>query len=75
MWDKINKVVITNAVAVIVILASFTLLFMLILIPVPRENEKLIDIMSGYVVGTCVTAVMGWLYTTSKTDKNQNQNP
>jgi uncharacterized metal-binding protein len=72
MWEKINKVVITNAIAVIIILASFTLLFMLILIPVPKENEKLIDIMSGYVVGTCVTAVVGWLYTSSKTPPKQN---
>ena len=66
MWDKINKVSVQIIIAVIIIIASFGLLYLLAYKEVPQGNRDLFHVMIGYVVGACVTAVIGWLYTQSK---------
>lgn len=69
MWEKLNKVSVKIIVAIIVVVLSFLLLFLLLFLPVPARNEKLLDIMVGAVVGSSMTAVLGWLFTQSKIDK------
>ncbi|HNP24622.1 MAG: hypothetical protein U0U33_13845 [Chitinophagaceae bacterium] len=57
-------------VAVIAIIASFGLVFALLFKTVPDGNKDLFNAMIGYVVGSTVTAIVGWLYTTSKQKPN-----
>jgi hypothetical protein len=70
MWDKLNKVSVQVIVAVIGIVASFALLFLLVFKEVPAGNRDLFNIMIGVVVGSVVTSVVGWLFTTNKGNKS-----
>jgi hypothetical protein len=69
MWEKLTKVSIQNFIAVLVILLSYGLLYLLVYKEVPARNEKLLDILIGAVIGATITAVIGWLYTQSKIHK------
>lgn len=76
MWEKLNKVQIQHIIAVIVIIASFGLLYLLSFKEVPARNEKLLDILIGAVIGSTLMGVMGWLYTTTKkSDSGHNSKP
>jgi uncharacterized membrane protein (UPF0136 family) len=66
MWEKINKVSVQVIVAVISIVASFGLLYLLVFKEVPTGNRDLFNVMIGVVIGSTVTAVVGWLFTQSK---------
>jgi ABC-type enterobactin transport system permease subunit len=66
MWDKLNKLSVQVIISTIVVLASYLFLYVLAVKPVPPENAKLIDILGGIIIGSTLTAVMGWLFTTSK---------
>jgi hypothetical protein len=66
MWEKINKVSVQVIVAIIAISASFGLLYLLAFKEVPPGNRDLFNVLVGAVVGSIVTAVVGWLYTQSK---------
>ncbi|HNP46964.1 MAG TPA: hypothetical protein PKM63_21885 [Panacibacter sp.] len=70
MWEKINRMSVQAVVAVIAIIASFGLVFALLFKTVPDGNKDLFNAMIGYVVGSTVTAIVGWLYTTSKQKPN-----
>jgi heme/copper-type cytochrome/quinol oxidase subunit 4 len=67
MWEKLNKVSIQVIVAVVSIVASYGLLYLLIMKEVPAGNRDLLNIMIGVVCGSTVTGVIGWLYTHNKT--------
>jgi uncharacterized BrkB/YihY/UPF0761 family membrane protein len=67
MWEKINKLSVKVVVAVIIVLASFGLLYFLLFKQVPEHNKQLLDVMVGATVGSSMTAVLGWLFTQSKT--------
>jgi len=66
MWDKLNKVSVQVIVSIIVVVASYLFLFALAFKPVPAQNEKLIDILGGIVIGSSLTGVIGWLFTMNK---------
>jgi len=74
MWDKINKIQVQVIIACISVCASFGLLFLLVFKEVPARNEKLVDILIGAVIGSTLTAVIGWLYTTNKREHPTNNN-
>ena len=74
MWEKLNKIQIQHLIAVIVILLSFGLLFLLAFFEIPARNEKLLDILIGSVIGSTLTAVIGWLYTQSKSKSTVQNN-
>lgn len=75
MWEKLNKVKVQVIVAVIVIVACFGFLFLLAMLPVPKGNEKLIDILGGIIIGSTLTPVLGWLYTISKSSTDKPHQP
>jgi hypothetical protein len=71
MWERLSKLPIAILIAVIIIVASYGLLYLLSFKEIPQRNhDVLISLISG-VIGSCVTPVIGWLYTTNK---NQNNN-
>lgn len=71
MWEKLNKVSVQVIVSIIVVVASYLFLFTLAIKAVPEQNEKLIDILGGIVIGSSLTGVIGWLFTMNK----QHQQP
>jgi hypothetical protein len=66
MWEKLNKLSVQVIISVIVVVASYLFLFILAVKPIPAQNEKLIDILGGIVIGSSLTGVIGWLFTTNK---------
>lgn len=73
MWDKLNKVSVQVMIAVISIAASFGLLYLLVFKEVPTGNRDLFNVMIGVVIGSTITAVVGWLYTQSKNNSQKTQ--
>ena len=72
MWEKISKVSVQVIIAVISVLGSYGLLYLIAFKEVPAGNRDLLNIMIGVVIGSTITSVMGWLYTTAK---HNNQQP
>jgi len=70
MWEKLNKVAIRHIIGVIIVISCFGLLFLITMKPIPKENEKLLDILIGAVIGSTLTPVIGWLFTSNKNDKH-----
>jgi len=66
MWEKLNKLSVQVIISVVVVVASYLFLFVLAVKPVPEQNEKLIDILGGIIIGSSLTGVIGWLFTMNK---------
>lgn len=56
-------------IAVLVVLLSFGLLYLLAYKEVPQGNRDLFNVLIGTVIGSTLTAIIGWLYTQSKPTK------
>jgi hypothetical protein len=66
MWEKLNKLSVQVIISVVVVVGSYLFLFVLAVKPVPEQNEKLIDILGGIIIGSSLTGVIGWLFTMNK---------
>ena len=66
MWDKLNKVSVQVTVAVLSVAASYGLLYLIAFKEIPQNNRDLFNVLVGAVVGSSLSAVVGWLYTQSK---------
>lgn len=75
MWDKINKLSIQVIISVVVISASFGLLYLLAFKEIPGGNRDLFNVMIGAVIGSSLTAVIGWLFTQSKQHHRNETKP
>lgn len=62
MWEKINKVIIQNAVALLVIIGCLSVVLIACFKPIPAENRELIN----SFFNMCLVGVIGWLFTQSK---------
>jgi hypothetical protein len=62
MWEKINKVIIQNALALVIVVACFSLAFVAAWVKIPAENLALIN----KVIDMSLVGVIGWLFTQSK---------
>lgn len=66
MWEKLNKISVQVIASIICIIGSFVFIYVLAFKAVPVENEKLVDILGGIVIGTALTGAIGWLFGQSK---------
>lgn len=66
MWERINKISVQVIIATIIIIGSYGLLYLLAFKEVPQGNRDLFNVLIGAVIGSCLTAVIGWLFTSSK---------
>lgn len=66
MWEKLNKLSVQVIISVIVVVGCYVFLYLLTMKPIPAENAKLIDILGGIIIGSSLTGVIGWLFTTNK---------
>jgi ABC-type enterobactin transport system permease subunit len=66
MWERLNKVSVQVMVAMIAVIGSFGLIYLLAFKEVPSGNRDLFNVLIGAVIGSTLTAVIGWLFTQSK---------
>lgn len=66
MWERINKLSIQVIIAVLTTIGSYGLLYLLAFKKIPETNGDVFKVLIGAVVGSSLTAVIGWLYTTNK---------
>lgn len=62
MWEKINKVLIQNAIALVVVCVCAFIVLASLWVEVPKNNERIIHMFFDM----CLVVVMGWLFTRSK---------
>lgn len=72
MWEKLNKISVQVIISVIVIVSSYGLLYLLSFKEVPAGNRDLFNVTLGAVIGSSLTAVIGWLFTSSKHNSREN---
>lgn len=65
MWDKVGKVLIVNAIALIIIITCSTIILIAIFKPIPAESKELVNLY--FQMG--LLGVMGWAFTQSKSQK------
>lgn len=73
MWEKINKVSIQVIIAVLTTVGSYGLLYLLAFKEIPQGNRDLFNVLVGAVIGATLSAVIGWLYTSSKHNNRTTQ--
>lgn len=69
--EMLAKADIRNILAILVILLSFIFLFLLAVHKVPVENKELVNISTGFIIGASVGAIIGYYFTSTKQDKQQ----
>jgi uncharacterized metal-binding protein len=69
MWERLNKVSIQVIIAVMTVVGSYGLLYLLTFKEIPAHNRDLFNVLVGAVIGSTLSAVIGWLYTTNKHNK------
>lgn len=66
-----TKVEFRNVLALIIVLCSFAFLFLTLFVKVPKENEALINVISGAVLVGGVGAIIGYFYGSSKAQNDR----
>ena len=66
---KISKTDIRNILAVIIVLGSFLLLYLLQVKPIPEQNHDLVLTAGGFIFGGALAGVVGFYFGATKGDK------
>lgn len=74
MWEKLTKMPIQIVIAFLIIILSYGLLYLMSFKEIPTGNHDVVISLISGVIGSCVTPVIGWLFTTNKNQQHQNQN-
>jgi len=70
---NIGKNDIRNILAVITVLGSFIVLYLLIVTPIPAANKDTVNLALGFVLGGLVGGVSGFYFGASKVDKKETE--
>lgn len=68
---KVSKSDIRNILAVIAVIGSFIVLYMLIVTPIPAANKDTVNLALGFVLGGLVGGVSGFYFGASKGDTKE----
>jgi len=72
-WLKrLTKTDIRNTLAIIIVVGSFLLLYLLQVKPIPEQNHDLVLTAGGFIFGGALAGVVGYYFGATKTDKKQN---
>jgi polyferredoxin len=72
-WLKrLTKTDIRNTIALTIVYGVFIALFLLIYNPIPKENHDTVNVMIGFITGTALGGIMGFYFSSSKTDKKND---
>ncbi len=70
-WDKIGTTEIRNILAVISVIGSFIVMYLLIIKPLPVENKETVNLALGFTLGSLIAGVNGYYFGASKSDKEK----
>ena len=69
-WLKrLTKTDIRNSLAIIIVLGSFGLVYLLQVKPIPEQNHDIVNIVAGFIYGGALAGVIGYYFGSTKTDK------
>ena len=72
-WLKrLTKTDIRNSLAIIIVVGSFLLLYLLQVRPIPEQNHDLVLTAGGFIFGGALAGVVGYYFGSSKTDKKHD---
>ena len=72
-WLKrLTKTDIRNTIALTIVYGVFIALFLLIYTPIPKENHDTVNVMVGFITGTALGGIMGFYFSSSKSDKKND---
>lgn len=72
-WLKrLTKTDIRNTIALTIVYGVFIALFLLIYKPIPKENHDTVNVIIGFITGTALGGIMGFYFSSSKTDKKRD---
>jgi hypothetical protein len=66
---KISKTDIRNILAIIIVIGSFLLLYLLQVRPIPEQNHDLVLTAGGFIFGGALAGVVGFYFGATKGDK------
>ena len=70
-WLKrLTKTDIRNSLAIIIVVGSFLLLYLLQVRPIPEQNHDLVLTAGGFIFGGALAGVIGFYFGSTKTDKH-----
>ena len=71
-WLKrLTKSDIRNSLAIMIVIGTFFLMYLLQVKPVPEENHDIVNIGVGFIFGGALAGVVGFYFGSSKTDKSK----
>ena len=70
-FQNIAKADIRAIIALLVIFCSYGAFFCLLFIPIPKENESMINVIAGAMVVGGVGAIFGYYFGTSKVQQTK----
>ncbi len=73
-FQNIGKVEVRNIIAVLAVVGTYILLYMMIIKPIPAENKETLNISIGFVFGGLVGGISGFLYGASKQRNAKTEN-
>ena len=69
-WLKrLTKTDIRNSLAIIIVVGSFLLLYLLQVKPIPEQNHDLVLTAGGFIFGGALAGVVGFYFGATKTEK------
>ena len=69
-WLKrLTKTDIRNSLAIIIVVDSFLLLYLLQVMPIPEQNHDLVLTAGGFIFGGALAGVIGFYFGSTKIDK------
>jgi hypothetical protein len=72
-WLKrITKTDIRNILAIIIVIGSFLLLYLLQVRPIPEQNHDLVLTAGGFIFGGALAGVVGFYFGATKGDKKSS---
>jgi hypothetical protein len=72
-WLKrITKTDIRNILAIIIVIGSFLLLYLLQVKPIPEQNHDLVLTAGGFIFGGALAGVVGFYFGATKGDKKSS---
>lgn len=69
LLKKISKTDIRNILAVIIVIGSFLLLYLLQVKPIPEQNHDLVLTAGGFIFGGALAGVVGFYFGATKGEK------
>jgi succinate-acetate transporter protein len=81
IFQNLTKGEIRNTIALSMVFLSFSFLFALLFVEIPKENENMINIVAGAVLVSGLAQIVGFYFGSSKSEQDSkqqaadNQNP